>query len=99
MLVPDIKTLNIGKVKFGKVHQFTYTLYNDADEEAIIKKIVVSCSSCTVATVNKKKVLPGDTVEVKVSFTPGTISKQSKHIDVLYDNTGVRLEFIGESYE
>lgn len=98
MLIPDKQLIDLGRVKYGIPHTFNYTLTNSGSKDAVIKRLQVSCSSCTVASTKKRRVPPGESTEILVTFTPGTISKQLKHIDVLYDDTGLRLEFKGESY-
>lgn len=99
MLVTDEKLKDLGSIKFGQVYKFNYKLVNAGDNDVTINKLQVSCSSCTSATSSKKLVRPGEEVIVNVTFTPGTVSKQRKHIDVLCsDGHGVRLEFIGDSH-
>jgi len=98
MLVVEEKSKNLGDVKFGQVYKFNYKLTNIGDKEVTIKKISVGCSSCTTASSSSKTVKEGEDVYINVTFTPGTVNKQKKHIDVLYDDTGLRLEFVGESH-
>lgn len=99
MLIADEPIKDLGRVKFGLTHTFKYTLTNNGDKDIYISKLQVSCHSCTVASTKKRRISPGETTIVDVAFTPGTISKQSKHIDVLFDDTSLRLQFKGESYE
>lgn len=98
MLITDEQLKDLGDLKYGQVYKFNYKLVNAGDNDVHINKLQVSCSSCTTASINKKIVKPGEEVLVNVTFTPGTINKQRKHIDVLYDSTGLRLEFVGESH-
>lgn len=98
MLVTEEPIKDLGRIKFGQINRFTYKLTNVGDKEIVIKKLSVSCSSCTTASSTKKTVKPGEDTLINVTFTPGTIAKQKKHIDVLYDDKGLRLEFIAESY-
>lgn len=98
MLVTEEPVKDLGRIKFGQINRFTYKLTNVGDKEVVIKKLSVSCSSCTTASTPKKTVRPGEDIIINVTFTPGTVNKQKKHIDVLYDNTGLRLEFTAESY-
>jgi hypothetical protein len=98
MLVTEEKLKDLGRIKFGQVYKFNYKLTNVGDKEVNIRKLSVSCSSCTSASSSISKVKPGEDVIINVTFTPGTVSKQKKHIDVLYDDTGLRLEFVAESH-
>lgn len=98
MLITNEPIKDIGRVKFGQVHTFDFHVTNTGDKVIRIKKLQVGCSSCTVAKIKKPLIGPGETAVINVEFTPGTISKQRKHIDVLYDDTSLKLEFRGESY-
>lgn len=99
MLVADTPNIDLGSIKFGKPLKFTYTIRNTGDKDVKIKKLSVGCGSCTVATIQPDLVKASSQGTVNVTFTPGSIGIQKKWVDVLYDNTSLRLEFRGESHE
>lgn len=90
---------DLGSIKFGKIQQFSYSLTNEGTEEVNIRKVVVSCSSCTVATASKNKVKVGETIQINVTFTPGTVGLQKKYVEILYNrDEKIKLEFKAQSH-
>ena len=88
---------DLGSIKFGKPHIFTFTV--KATTPCEITKLVVGCGSCTKATINKTKLQPEENIDINVIFTPGSTGKQTKHITVRYDADSVlKLEFTADVY-
>lgn len=99
MLTVDFQSVDLGYIKFGNPTKFEYTITNNSDKDILINKIAVGCSSCTVAKVSNFRVKPNIPETISVNFTPGTLGKQKKHIDVLYEDKTLRLEFNAVSHE
>lgn len=98
MLRSDEVNKDLGSIKFGKIQEFSYSVTNEGNEDITIRKVVVSCASCTIATASKNKVKAGETIQINVTFTPGTLGLQKKGIDVLYNNEKLKLEFKAQSH-
>lgn len=94
MLTPDQQDKNLGTLKFGKPHNFTYTLTNLGGNTANIVKLSMGCSSCTTAGINTNKVEPGQTATVSATFTPGSTGLNAKNISVAYNINGVPLNLV-----
>jgi len=77
---------NFGKVKAGQelVHEFVFK--NEGDAALSVKGVETSCG-CTAAVVSDKKVEPGKTGKIKVSFnTQGYAGEVAKYIYVETDD-------------
>ncbi len=99
MLVAKEQMRDLGRIKFGTINKFSFILLNRGNKDVVIKKAIVSCSSCTQAVIKNRVVRPMSDSAINVTFTPGTIGKQKKHIDIIYDNDqNLRLDFIAESH-
>lgn len=97
MLRADHTEISLGKLKFGQPHTFKYVLTNSSEKTVIITKLVAGCSACTKAYTSRSYLKPGDSSDINVIFTPGSIGRQSKSIDVVYDNINtVKLKFTAE---
>lgn len=93
MLV-DERIKDLGNLKFGEPHKFTYTLTNDTDHLTKITRLVKSCSACTDALTRKTLLQPGESTDVEVTYTPGATGAAEKKIQVLYDkNENLTLVF------
>lgn len=77
-------TVELGKLKLGIPHSFTYTLKNDYKEPVTITALVKGCGSCTEASVNKQIIGVGDSTDINVIFTPGSTGLNNKIINVQY---------------
>ena len=97
MLVAENPLMDLGDIKFGQVYKFTFKVRNEGPKPIKIKKIAVSCSACTVATMHKTVIDPQATEMVYVTFTPGSVSKQKKSVQLLYDDKSLLLKFQGVS--
>ena len=100
MLVVNEPTKDLGRIRFGKPHNFTYHIKNTGTTWAEITKLVVGCTSCTKAHTTKTKLSPGEETIIDVIFTPGSIGPQKKFILVRWDNANeIKLSFTAESHE
>lgn len=100
MLISTEQNKDIGNVKFGKPFSFTIPITNSGTNPLEITKVAVGCQSCTKASVLDKRLQPGSSTEVNVIFTPGSLGKQNKFINVEWDRKDtLKLTFIAESHE
>ena len=100
MLSSIEQTKDIGQVKFGQPTSFSFNVTNSGPNPLEITKVAVGCQSCTKASVLDKRLQPGASTEVNVIFTPGSLGKQNKFINVEWDRRDtLRLTFTAESYE
>lgn len=100
MLITNQPKKDLGKIKFGQPHSFTYEVTNTGDAPLEISKIVVGCNSCTKASTSKTKLKPEEASTINVTFTPGSIGSQKKFLVVKWNETQrLELSFIAESYE
>lgn len=100
MLVTDNPVRDLGLVKFGQVVRFQYTLTNQSDEDVLVDKVRVSCSSCTVAMLSSMRIKAKSDATLKVNFTPGTLGKHKKHVDILYNKDKLlTVSFNAQSHE
>jgi len=100
MLVTSVPEKDLGRVRFGKPNGFTFPVQNDGTHSLEITKTIVSCGSCTTAVAAKKKLAAGESTDIRVTFTPGSLGKQKKHVDIVWNGSQVlRLVFTAESYE
>ena len=91
---------SLGEIRFGKSTSFKYSVTNEGSNPLEITKIVVGCGSCTKASTTKTKLLPGETSEIDVQFTPGSIGSQKKYITVKYDDIQVlSLQFTADVHK
>lgn len=101
MLVAKDNPKNLGKVKFGKPHSFTFCLENNGNQTITVDKLVVGCNSCTKASLKKTIIRPSESVLLDVVFTPGSLGDQKKFITVKWGGlvNDLKLAFTAQSYE
>jgi hypothetical protein len=100
MLVTTISNKDLGSIQFGKPHGFIFPVQNSGSLPIEITKIIVGCGSCTTAVSAKNKLAAGESTDIRVTFTPGSLGKQKKHLDVEWNRSqNLRLTFTAESYE
>ena len=76
------ESYDFGKVKQGKIVEYTFTFENRGAEDLVIKDVTTSCG-CTAALVSNSVVKPGDTGQIKVSYdSQGRAGKVSRTITV-----------------
>ena len=83
--------INLGHIKFGVPHVFSYHLMNKGTYPITVNKIVKQCKSCTEAIMEKSTIQPGGLSSVDVTFTPGHLGPANKMLTLLYDD-GKQLE-------
>ncbi len=88
MLQVNESLKDLGKIKFGEPCEFKYILTNSSSEILTINKLVKSCNSCTEASINKRILSPGESVDLNVVFTPGITGRNEKSIQILYNTEG-----------
>ncbi len=94
MITVNQQKIELGTLKFGVSHSFDYSLSNLTSEVITINKLTLGCNSCTKASVSKSTINPGETIQLNVTFTPGSTGNQLKAIDVKYDtNKHLDLKF------
>lgn len=97
MLITKEPSRSLGKLKYGKPTNFLFQVQNQGTSPIKIDKLVVGCGSCTKAKIQKTLLQPEETVNVDVTFTPGSTGLQTKHITIRYDETEVlKLEFTAD---
>lgn len=87
---------DLGRIKFGKPYSFKYILKNNGTKEVKINTLTVGCTSCTKASAAANKLGPTEETTINVVFTPGTLGKNRKSINVAYDDSSLKLEFIAD---
>jgi len=100
MLIAETNNIDLGRIQFGKPHTFQIPVTNKGGKTISITKVAVGCTSCTKAHIAGNRMDPGQTKNVNVTFTPGTLGPQKKSIIVYWDTTSIlKLEFTAQSYE
>ena len=61
---------NFGTIRQGENTTGTVVLKNAGDEELIIRRVTSSCG-CTVAKIGNKKLAPGESAALEITFTSG----------------------------
>ena len=61
---------NFGTIRQGENATGTVELKNAGDEELIIRRVTSSCG-CTVAKIDNKKLAPGESAALEITFTSG----------------------------
>lgn len=89
MLSVNQHDINLGTLKFGVPHHFKYVITNNYTKDVIINRLVLGCKSCTVATIEKNTIKPGESTNINVVFTPGSTGINSKKISVAHQVDGV----------
>jgi uncharacterized protein DUF1573 len=90
MLKVDNADKQIGEVKFGQPHTFTYTITNKFTVPVTITKIATGCSSCTKASIDKVNLQPDEVATITAVFTPGSMGLQSKTLTI-FSSTGTMI--------
>lgn len=83
---PKIKTNadihDFGEVEQGASVKYNFMISNDGDDTLKIAGVLTSCG-CTVAELNKKILLPGETIPLAVEFnTKDRVGPQIKYITI-----------------
>lgn len=86
MLTTFQQEISLGELKYGQPKDFTFDIQNESDKPIMVQKVVLSCGSCTKASINKQKIEPNGSAMVNATFTPGSTGIQSKKISVVYHN-------------
>ena len=81
--------IDLGTLKFNKVHYFTAQFLNtDTKDSVKITEVRPGCGSCTVAYFDNVTILPGETNTMKLEFTPNSVtngdSKIMKSVRIRY---------------
>jgi len=86
--------IDLGKVKLGQPNNFSYTLTNNGERTANVIEINPGCGSCTSAYF-ENPLLPGQSKDLKVVFTPKSTGYNIKTINLKTDQGGdsIRLSF------
>ncbi len=63
----DLGTWDFGNIQEGKSYSHAFAFRNGTDKPLTIKDVSTSCG-CTVSTVKKKKLAPGEETEIGVTF-------------------------------
>ena len=76
---------DFGQVAQGEILEHTFVLENDSIDTLRIKDIHSSCG-CTTSEIKRKKILPGESVDVSVSFdTKGYSGKVGQSVRIHTD--------------
>jgi hypothetical protein len=76
-MIVDTLTKDLGDIKIGVPHSFTFVLTAE-DYPVTFNRISAGCSSCTVANIDKSAISANETVDFKVTFTPGVMGEALK---------------------
>jgi len=93
MLVAKNQEINLGNLKYGVPHKFSFILTNEGSTDILINSVQVGCSSCTTASLTSSKIKPKEETKVNVVFTPGSTGINNKSISVLYNKSVLKLKF------
>jgi hypothetical protein len=78
----DKETHNFGNIKQHSTNDHVFTFTNTGDQPLVIEDAQGSCG-CTVPEYPKEPVMPGQTGEIKVKYSPGTqIGNQTKSVTI-----------------
>lgn len=100
MLIALEPTKDLGSLKYGKAKPFTFEVKNPSQKPIRVDKVLVGCGSCTTAHLTSDIINPGSTVTLNAVFTPGSIGKQNKYIQLKYWGGEVlKLEFTADVHE
>jgi hypothetical protein len=78
-------TVDLGDVPPKSKHKLAYQFKNTGDAELVVDHIQSTCG-CTVPALKKKKIAPGETGEIDVTFTAATrAGMMTKHL-YIYSN-------------
>jgi hypothetical protein len=98
---PEIKSENkvqkFNKVKAGEILSFNYFIENKGNEPLIISDVIVACG-CTKPEIPKKPVLPGEKINMAVTFdTKGKYGYQDRTLEIISNakNSPYILRFKG----
>jgi hypothetical protein len=91
MLSAVAKTKALGNIQYGQEYHFGFTVENVSTERVKITKLVVSCGSCTRASIVGDTLNPGQKGDINVIFTPGSTGIQNKFVDVYYESGGTPM--------
>lgn len=91
---------DLGRIRFGQPHVFSFEVTNEGPNPVELVKIVTGCTSCTKASTPTKRLDIGQKATINVTFTPGTLGKQKKVVNIYTSDSNVsKFEFTAESYE
>jgi len=68
-IVVEPLTHDFGRVKYGEVAVYNFTVKNTGDQTLEIKSVSTSCG-CTKGEIAETTILPGGQADLKVSFDP-----------------------------
>ncbi len=91
MLTANQQSINLGNLPYGIAHQFKFVLTNRYSQPITIVDLKAGCASCTTAVASKSIVGPYDTVDLNVTFTPGSTGANKKYINIFYSKAGVGM--------
>lgn len=94
MLEAKIQQIDLGNLKYGVPHEFTFDLKNTGKSDVVVERLVLGCNACTTARMLAKVIKPGDEAKVEVTFTPGSTGNNNKSVSVVYNkDTVLKLKF------
>lgn len=88
--------VDLGEIKLGQTYNFTISVENTGDYALKVTQVAVGCGSCTKASMENANIPAKGVSHVNVSFTPGTIGKQTKFVILYFSGGNVKLEFKSE---
>lgn len=89
MLTSNSYDENLGDLELGKAHNFKYILTNSSDKQIEIKQVALGCHSCTKVTYSKRTLLSGESMDLDVTYTPGSLGISIKSVSVIYEQDGL----------
>jgi hypothetical protein len=78
--------IDLGTVQFGTTKEFDVPVKNLTAQKLSVQ-VVPRCGSCTKVVDNPQWVNSGDTIIIKLSFTPTRQGEQSKMVDIRVNGT------------
>ncbi|HEB01458.1 MAG TPA: DUF1573 domain-containing protein [Candidatus Portnoybacteria bacterium] len=89
---------DFGEIEFGQIVEYNFRVKNTGKEVLKIKKIATSCG-CTTAKIDKKKISPGEEVDLRVVYNTaamGGAHGRGKQERIIYlksnDSTNPQVE-------
>lgn len=76
------QSIDLGEIRLGSKHLLEFAFTNSSTTPLIIESATASCG-CTVASVSREPILPGESGQVKAEFTAKSTGEFRKTITLL----------------
>lgn len=80
-------TWNFGEIKKGAIISYTFSFFNPGSDTLVLESVRPSCSSCTIIDAYDKKVTPGESGKIRITYK---VKGSTQHVDSkVYVDTNV----------